>query len=140
MSKVILGILTFGVFFLVFFGLINIFGSIENNGLSAIVIFIAIGLGIFLANLFLDKAEEKLENMKENSINNQNAREHFAIYSQTKENSSYLSDDFILNQIKDSNLHIMKKLASEEILVERGVIQSSPTHEKLALIKQKLRL
>ena len=140
MSKVILGILTFGVFFLVFFGLINIFGSIENNGLSAIVIFIAIGLGIFLANLFLDKAEEKLENMKENSINNQNAREHFAIYSQTKENSSYLSDDFILNQIKDSNLHIMKKLAYEEILVERGVIQSSPTHEKLALIKQKLRL
>lgn len=140
MNKIFLKIFAVGLFFLIFFGLINLFGSSENNGLTFVVALLAIFLGSIVSELFYEKGEEKINDLKELNQNISASKHNFSIYNDAKVATKYLSDDFLLAQIIDETLHIMKKIAYEEALVERGVIQSSPTHEKLALIKQQLKM
>ena len=106
-------------------------------GIFAILCFI---LAFFLSEK-IEKGEVKLkktiaQTQKNISLKVQKEKDS-EIYKEAKKNSKYLSDEFLSNELNDQNINIMTRLAYEEILVERGILKSSKTHEELAKLKNK---
>lgn len=115
---------------------------------QAVVLFIFLIVVIILGFSLvkpLEQGEQKVKDVvnelkenKENKENIKSVKHSLQTYNQAKHDAKYLSDDFLLVEIEDDRLDIMMKLAYEETLVERGVLSSSKTHEKLAKIKRNL--
>jgi len=74
--------------------------------------------------------QELLRISNTNTEKHQVARNTFKYLSDTKLTSIY--EDYL-----DKEEENMERLALEEILVERGIIENSPMHEKLFLMKNK---
>ncbi|MHA7058067.1 hypothetical protein ACWGOQ_0012670 [Aquimarina sp. M1] len=117
----------------------------EEN--RALVLFIFLGvcilLGIYLSKILKkgqNKARKIIDDYDTQRKANQEIRNLTIRYSQAKNDVQYLSDKFLINEIMDENLDFITKLAYEEALVERGILESSETHEKLALVKKKFDL
>lgn len=117
----------------------------EEN--RALVLFIFLGvcilLGIYLSKILKkgqNKARKIIDDYDTQRKANQEIRNLTIRYSQAKNDVQYLSDEFLINEIMDENLDFITKLAYEEALVERGILESSETHEKLALLKKKFDL
>lgn len=77
------------------------------------------------------------QNRQTRRISNE-ANQHQKKYIEKKKTFRYLSNESLLEIFKDSknNLHPMEQLALEEILVEKNLIEFSPTHEKMQRIEK----
>ena len=137
----------------VFIGLILLLKSIIDAtdsggssvvGIIALIIIVVVFPGIAITTS--QKAKEKGEQIK-NKIAEQ--RETTQIVNQTKQDLqdyqsfkhsySLCSDNFLITnyrKLRDTSTENMETLAIEEEMVKRGLLDHSPMHEKLLMIKK----
>jgi hypothetical protein len=111
----------------------------DNQGTVLFIFLVVVVILAFALQKPLEKGEQKVKevatDIKEKRETTKNIKQSTAKYIQAKHDAQYLSDEFLLTEIEDDDLDVMIKLAYEETLVERGVLDSSKTHEKLAKIR-----
>jgi hypothetical protein len=62
-------------------------------------------------------------------------------YQEAKNSFKYLSNSSLISIYKDylnKGIENMERLALEEVMVEKGILENSPMHEKLYLIKKSI--
>ena len=83
-------------------------------------------------------ASNKIEQIKEDRKLNESVKSSMKIYQEAVHNFQYLSDQTLwakFNSESVENLDNMERLALEEEMVKRGLIEFSPMHEKLDKLK-----
>jgi|LSQX01.3.fsa_nt_gb predicted PurR-regulated permease PerM len=148
------GILTFVVSIILLALVSNVLSNIEiNSGLLTLLLALGIFLAIFLLSYFLiDKLidgvkksrkhiAERVENTKEIRALKEITKKEQRNYQEAKVSFGYFSNDKLLSlyeqYVKGEIASDLELLALEEELVKRGLLDHSPMHEKLYLLKKK---
>lgn len=140
----------------VFIGLLWLLFSIINatgSGGSGVVGIIALILIVIFGAIALTASEKFKEKSAEVNLKIAKEKEQTQIINQTKkdlnEYQSYkhsyslCSDNFLISnykKLKDDNIENMETLACEEEMVKRGLLDYSPMHEKLLIIKRQFKI
>ena len=111
--------------------------------LGAIMIFVVFILPIIqkgtdYSKKIIEENKTKSEQHRQTRRIANEANQHQKKYIEKKKTFKYLSNESLLEMFKDSKntLHPMEQLALEEILVEKNLIEFSPTHEKMQRIEK----
>ena len=142
----IIGGILLGVF------IVSIFkDNLPSDGIAplflALIIFTgAIGLMFALVETISKKSnqvsrtiQEKIKESNKQKVFNENIRQNLATYEEFKKTFQYFSDEKLLevhNHI--DKISSMEQLALEEELIVRNLIDHSPMHEKLYLLKKEM--
>lgn len=138
---ILLGVLIVGIFkdYLPSDGIAPVF--------IALIIFVgAIGLMFALVETLSKKfyqvsrkIQEKTKERNQQKEFNENIKQNLAIYEESKNTFQYFSDEKLLEIHNYSDkISSMEQLALEEELIVRNLIDHSPMHEKLYLLKKEM--
>ena len=133
-------------------GLLGLIIGLSSSNDKGMMVFIGVSNGLFwgwILGLIIDKVresttlktiEDKIEEFKENQSVVEQTKISLAEYSDAKNRFQYLSNETLTEKFKsyvDQDKSDMTRLALEEELVRRGILDHSPMHEKLDKIKSK---
>ncbi len=140
MIKTIIGVVVSIALIILFASLLLGTGVNDKNPIIVIIMVVLIAVAFSLGSNLTDKGEEKINDFTNNRTINQDAKKNLETYRNSKLNGEYYSNEFLLNQLEDEKLDLSKRIAFEEILVERGILNFSSTKQNLELISKKLNL
>ncbi len=114
--------------------------GVKTNGHYSGIVMVAI-LVFFIVLWLLGKVESSgsLEEVREEKTIVKKIKSDLDEYHELKKSFKYFSEESLLNlhdNLKSENIENLERLALEEELVERGLIKSSPMHEKLYHLKK----
>lgn len=90
-----------------------------------------------------DKARQKVNNLVDRYETRKQVKEAQQNYESAKDSFRYVSDETLrvkYKEMKKEGVEDMERLALEEELVERGIIDYSPMHDKAQALKEKFSL
>lgn len=90
-----------------------------------------------------DKARQKVNSLVDEYETRKQVEDAKQKYESAKDSFRYVSDDTLkekYKEMKDDGVEDMERLALEEELVDRGIIDYSPMHEKAQALKDKFSL
>lgn len=145
-AKIIIWIIVFVIVFSIIAYIVNTVESIDKIPAAGLVLLIlAIVISVYLASKsekIYDNAKTKIiEIIEENKIVN-TVKNDLNNYSEARASFKYLSSTTLLEKYsnyKENEVEDMKRLALEEELVERKLIDFSPMHEKMNRITDNLK-
>lgn len=142
----IIGIAVFIGLIMLLKGIINATDSGGSSVVGIIALIIIVVVFPAIAITASQKAKEKGEQIKNKMTEQRETKQmvnqtqkDLQDYQSFKHSYSLCSNNFLINsysQLKESNTENMETLAVEEEMVKRGLIDYSPMHEKLLMIKK----
>jgi hypothetical protein len=151
--KSTVAIATYVVCWLLFVGMaVSIADSVPRDMENSAALGVPLMLIVFIAPGFIaawvasnyDEATEKVRQKVDNAVANMKNKEQIEKskeeYEKAKSQFQYISNQSLLEgyeEMIEKDEHSMRRLALEEELVNRGLIEYSPMHEKMHALKKR---
>lgn len=134
--------------FIAFFLLVSVITSFDGEGgpFIGFILLVAVAFGTVVLGRYIFKGAEKAKDKAKEKVQeyqkDKDIKQNISNYESAKDRFKYVSDDLLedrYNKMESEGVENMERLALEEEMVDRGILEYSFMHEKFENIIDNLK-